>query len=669
MPRDRKSLKQFQSEYTLPDSDSEPSGSELAIESALPEIEALNYMTRIDRHFLEHNADTERGFRFLNPYTFFPIEHKIVDRKPRGDSPDYQGYTGYLICSLVVDEYSPLFIPNTTKTFGSNTKDHKMYEFFSYDNLFKETAYPASEPERPIIPGSELRGMARSIYEQLTNSCLLIIDEDNYPHKRTPTPKTPYIMKCEAGADGKEVWKLYENPNVYKYGKKHDTMQVDRSVRTATKYEVPSEEEIDINKDQYKKFIIPDFSADTDGYFIHKLSRDFSKKGADPRTITLHATGLFETKHLTFFEEDSGVLSGETLSGTPLERFELVMDSYTKYGAASGAYKEYRERYRQKKPILVYADDTLQYFSPACITQEYFITTIDKLLEMQDKHQSCKGPDFCPACKLFGAIGDGENIAIGSRVRFADAYSTGEVEFTSPKTLAPLSSPKISSTEFYLRKPVGSGLDIMTWNYDYYATKGKGKYDPPIRHLYQAEISGRKVYWHHPFDYGAAPAQTNQNITARLLKSGKFEFKVYFEDVSSRELRDLIYAIGGREGRFQKLGHGKPLGLGSVFVKVDELKLFSYEIDSTSEGKIIHRVPLDVSINLPADDPATTSRKSLIEFFAERLDAGTVRYPTPYRVDPPKGTNKIYEWFRNNKDKLKDINNPTIDQTMYIETL
>jgi CRISPR-associated protein (TIGR03986 family) len=139
---------------------------------------------------------------FINPYAFIEIPKENPKRKSveRGEK------TGFIECSIEITEDSPVFIPNTTKYFDTGITDHYFYEFYSYDDLSGKDKSELKEPAEPVIPGSEIRGMVRNIYEQLTNSCFLEVDENNLPYKRTPLPKKAALMKY----DGKN-WVLYYN--------------------------------------------------------------------------------------------------------------------------------------------------------------------------------------------------------------------------------------------------------------------------------------------------------------------------------------------------------------------------------------------------------------------------------------------------------------------------
>lgn len=95
----------------------------------------------------------------VNPYSFVPL-----GTAPVRTSLDacYTGplLTGRLDYTLTTD--TPLLIPDTAKTVqDEQVEDHKRYPFFRLPD------------GTPTIPGSELRGAMRGVYEAVTNSCLV----------------------------------------------------------------------------------------------------------------------------------------------------------------------------------------------------------------------------------------------------------------------------------------------------------------------------------------------------------------------------------------------------------------------------------------------------------------------------------------------------------------
>ena len=212
--------------------------------------------------------------------------------------------------------------------------------------------------------------------------------------------------------------------------------------------------------------------------------------------------------------------------------------------------------------------------SPASITREIYTVKLRKILR---DHCSCtKEDELCPACALFGMLGKKFNVT--SRIRVADLTpseasldeynSDPRSVFEKEITLKTLNSPKINNMEFYIKRPAD---DAWFWTYDYYVD------DKGVAHAYLPEINGRKFYWHQPEMKREEADPDAMNNTVRPLRDGvEFEGKVYFDHLTKEELQTLVYALNaGDEGALAdknqcyKLGHGKPLGYGSVALHVD----------------------------------------------------------------------------------------------------
>ena len=120
--------------------------------------------------------------KFLNPYNFvqFLEKGREADQVLGNCAPPphdrYVGLTGSITCKL--SNVTPLFISDShevklvvkDESESGKSKDHFSYRFFSAVNNGTQ--------EQPTIPASSMRGMLRSIFETVTNSCLSIFDAE-----------------------------------------------------------------------------------------------------------------------------------------------------------------------------------------------------------------------------------------------------------------------------------------------------------------------------------------------------------------------------------------------------------------------------------------------------------------------------------------------------------
>ena len=207
--------------------------------------------------------------------------------------------------------------------------------------------------------------------------------------------------------------------------------------------------------------------------------------------------------------------------------------------------------------------------------------------ELAGEFAPCKDKNnMCPACALFGTIGEG--IASASKLRFTDLtpleyQEDAKMYYDENVTLNILGQPMTGNTKKYLKKP---RAETEFWSYNYYINKlGKVVSEPGV-------LSGRKYYWHHRKcrNLSKTPGVTsskadNQNCSVRPLKSNTvFVGKIFFEDISEKQLSELIWIVnGGNTDNVQtsneknkvdicyKLGLAKPLGLGSVKCSVNRV--------------------------------------------------------------------------------------------------
>lgn len=644
---------------------------------------------------------------FVNPYTFFPLE----DVRPERFELDVREHSGKLECELEVQDWSALFIPNTSGVFElplddkDPKKKHRSYEFYSYEDLSKvakgRTDLPHEVPSEPVIPGSSLRGMVRSVYEQLTNSCLPIIDEKSNPIKRTNLPKRAYRMEWD-GAVG--AWKLYKT-HVFKVGAKKDYKAfsvLDAHGRSYKKGYGAYKNLRNMYECQWnphtkrlrRKVLYCDSAAS--GWYRNEVF-DSSPAAVAVTEFYLHVTGEIgganNHNHLLMYPCANANAGSELCSiregDDVFVRFMRVLDTYCEkstaknHNDAMACYEAYRAMILGHETVLVYADDGANptHLAPSSMSPESYGT---RIIDLLGPHKPCDGPAFCPACRLFGTVGN--NGQLGSRLRFTDGkvVTTEPLEFYEPTSLAPLSTPRTSATEFYLKRP--DGITDGVWNYDY-VLQGKinksgekylEKHPTPYKDMVGAGIQGRKVYLHSPFDMGGrytddAFVKTTQNVTVRPLKRGTFRFELFFQDLTAKELATLVYAIGGMgEGRLQKLGHGKPLGMGSVKVKVTGCKTKTYTYDA-EQGIACVNGTLNsewMASHHPGDE-RDVARRKLVTFLAREVGEN-VSYPKP--EDGPicndansPHKNQTFDWFKCNRGSVLEPKFSNVLKTLSVE--
>ncbi len=548
--------------------------------------------------------------RFINPYNFV----RLTGETQRSE-PETGELTGKITVSLIVK--TPLAIPDSENVITEQVMidgrlhDHKKYTFFRVG-------------EKPAIPGSQLRGMIRSAYETLSNSCLSV-NNNNIMSARHANPGTPGLVQFKGGE-----WHLYKAKMVrYKgqplnkatdvirtwYSFKRPNLCIDWLIKAENMNPIEC-----VNLD----LAIKNYSINLELYKSNKEAKNYFKEHKEKLTYGIHDDG--------------------------------------------GIYPVFYE-------VVEYEGENYVYFSPAQIGRYVFDNRLDDLLGSHSACSKTHGTELCKACSLFGMIpdkGDKNRKAYAGRLRFSDAQA---IEFDSFEsiTLKELAGPKITSVEFYTQKP----KDALYWTFDYKIGSYKKVVqtnedertrtnDVPMKEKGEISIRGRKYYLHNPniklSDYQTSE-KTKRNSSMELCKPGsRFIFDIYFEKISEKQLKELLWTITIGENsedsmQMYKLGHGKPLGLGSVKLVVDDVILRSFDSDtlkysiehleSENIEKKLSEVPFDTESSTFTDFMQITRFDGLADIMkAKKAD---ICYPLADDNKGSKNSKASHQWFIGNR--------------------
>lgn len=534
-------------------------------------------------------ADFRNGA--VNPYTFVSLGSG-VERSPlaKGD------LSGVIHCSMKNE--TPLALPDLpkaetelVKTPKGKLDEHQKAPFFKVDG-------------KPVITGSEIRGVIRSAYETLSNSCLSV-NNNNILSARSADVRSPGLI-CFENEDKK--WHLYKaDTKKLKYDGSEDFNETaDTFKRTWKNYKYTKDDKGRSRAD-YKGGKIP---------VSYKFSTSFEEIKADDLDLAV---------------DDYNTVSDICLENAKNKNPNTDLRNYIIKPLKDG--KCYPVYYRE------FSDDGKNYvwLSPAQISRSVFRNKVDNLL---GTYRHCEDTDnVCEACGLFGMIGKkGSTSAIASRLRFTDAKLENDAKLTY-KTLKELSSPRLSSIEFYSTAPNMK----FQWNYD---TKG-------------VKLNGRKYYFHHNCDC-TTTEKTGRNLTTELLEKGaEFSFDIFFDKLNESELNRLVWTLAIGENspdshRMHKLGHGKPLGLGSVKITVDSVTKRSFDPDRM----IFTNEEMNVDLffeNVPFDTSAEYFKEYMAVTDFDYLEGRPVAYPygdDKMGKDTSVGT---LTWFKANHNDGKMV--------------
>lgn len=614
-------------------------------------------------------------FQFVNPYNFIPLEEKQPERGPSsGEEKVFTGVVNYSVRTV-----TPLFIPNTSNAdaFRMGIKDHKSYDFFSYEDLSEDEEGIEDKFSVPVIPGSEMRGLIRSCYEIITNSCLSIVEGKEVLSKRTQEKYKPGLLRrrgdqyevCSAAmhlmrtmgancTDDDLDWDERNPENAEKYGRE---CYIQNAFPEGCRVYFRSERKdtgctplaLDVN-------LKPGPGRRTIGYICKgEKGPEMPKDGGGFQKNNKHCCHVFRPLNIG----ERGYKRPQLVDDITF--LDKILNIYKANG--NNTYDEYSRNLQAFKngageyfPVFYSriqdSENPAEWYillSPACITRDIHKNTLTSVLMNQNSHEPCSNiAQLCPACSLFGTvIKEGEAAIRASSVRFSDLYlkdvpSDLRTLYLDKVTLPALSSPKINNMEFYLRRPTENS---WFWTYDYHVDENGNLT------IKSGEINGRKFYWHQMIgDRIPSAAADNLNTTVRPLRCKVvFRGQMYFDSITETELNRLIFLLnGGCEGDLEnkqhgyKLGMGKPLGLGSIAIAVDSVKLRKLETDAEN---LTCRLTLDNPYEEYKEPEMTEGVKRNFDTMTNfRQVAGkTVSYP--YAENPAiNGEAAVYDWFTNN---------------------
>lgn len=546
---------------------------------------------------------------FVNPYTFIPLE-KGTPEYSRPSVPD-KPIRGVLHC--VFETVTPLSVPEVDVSKLDKDKDERQsyLPFYRLGN-------------RLAVPGSSLRGAFRSVYEILTDSCLRT--NGRLLHSASSLKKPGLLSWSEE----KGEYLLY----------KAERLRVtnERLVRNGGTWLYAIGEEL--------HFVgAVDESANT--RLVQRLGKRTEDGGEVGYFLYVHRLPTRRPNHPSIFKMVDGDEYYE-LDRATMDAFVKNVELFVVNNGKSNESVAYQEALRglrddrgAKLPVWyasekVSDEKTAFQLAPSQLSRSVYTKTPLSMAKDCERAQCSSATKLCPACKLFGFVPpSGADGGVAGRVRFGDAIVVEDDVKTSTPWLPNLMEPRQSSFEFYLRNTT---------------IRHKHAFTPETP---GTELAGRKMYWHHQregdWDFGKG---TEFNVQAELVPAGvHFAFDVYVDDVSLDELNTLVYALTyGRawdsadESRryCHRIGHGKPVGLGSIRVSVEHVVVREFSAD----GYVIKaNGSWKQSRSVVEGRLSSLSAAKAVANFGAIPERMTISYPAV------KAGGDIFEWFGKNRGR------------------
>lgn len=572
------------------------------------------------------SSGSDDKIRFRNPYNFvrFLGAGKDVDaqtaqlgRLPAPSHASFSGLSGTIKCTFKT--ITPLFIAHKIH---ESQDGHKELEMFEVNGS-------------PRIPASTLRGMVRSVYESITNSCLEMVE--NRRHSKHYEAKEAYkfvparIVKSESG------WELHPLPGATNRNEDNlSKLQYAAWVRMYAPLKPKTVSRPFVNLNGFKHGdgcwgvmaakAIPHWDNKFSFFNIEALeSGELSKAAVEAKypgkriekgwlCLTNQNTEIKHDERFFFRARGNDYLPEVIkLSDKVRQSYKELIQDYQKRHAdevkerrKNGPLPEEVDRTKKIPALsrfipdsepaelqdgdLVYVEidpqNHIKFIVPVSIPRILYEKRIGDLISAQDAHLlPCSqlavkdeetGMTLCPACRLFGWVADrklpeGKQNSFAGRLQFSDGRFQPEVTWCQE-----------SMTLAILGSPKPTTTSF------YLLDREKEPNFPVDYDADGARLRGRKYYWHHGLKKFSAKTgnglrewerpehkKDRQNVTIKkaIAENNTFVFQIRFENLDEIELGALLWSLSLEQGWHHRLGLAKPLGFGSIINTSVELRL------------------------------------------------------------------------------------------------
>ena len=139
--------------------------------------------------------------------------------------------------------------------------------------------------------------------------------------------------------------------------------------------------------------------------------------------------------------------------------------------------------------------------------------------------------------------------------------------------------------------------------------------------------------------------------------NNKFEFEVYFENLTDEELGVLIYGLELEDDLLHKIGKGKAFGFGSCKIEITNIELENKNrYESFYENIFEPDVDKSKYIKIAKDKYIIETKKYIKELKAILSKTNDLDFSeSPFPEDEKRGEKNTLNWFTNNKKGNKKI--------------
>jgi CRISPR-associated protein (TIGR03986 family) len=559
------------------------------------------------------------------PYNFIPLPEKVMtvsrDGLPRHDRYIIGRYTGWI--DLTITAETPLYVrcgpkvedirrhenPGDDHTGLTRTHRHRQ-DFFHHGN-----------PEQPVLPGSSIRGMIRSLVEILSFGKLQWFTDKQLIYRAVGDTSSlgQHYRDQMLGPNLKTLPQmLFAYPLPRLRGGYLEKDGPDWKIQPAREFPVANPESFVHVEDNVHPWTGPRPSGrytpnDIIPVFVRPpttrtqpprtnpnlaLNLAYISTAADivqatpgtPQPAGFESGFLVRSGHMTTGKHMHCVIYEKDTTATPVSIPRTMWELYEEDRNLTRGIPA-RELKQPGDPLFYLVDpgvkstenpDGLVFFGPTMMFRLPYTRHISDFIP-----QGLRNPqDIDLSEAIFGTVDRVPGIK--GRVYFEDARWDGnggdpflqsrDAGLRSPKIL---SGPKPTSFQHYLVQPSvnppngasANGADdrLTLHNWDQ-PTPGTYEFRNANNRLLATGtgsiIRGHKRYWHkqaaNPFEPVLRGNSTQHTIIRPVKENTTFTGRVRFENLLDVELGALLTALQLPQGKRHQIGMGKPLGMGSV---------------------------------------------------------------------------------------------------------
>lgn len=525
--------------------------------------------------------------RAVAPYNFVELPEKVILSESEGlklhnqYSPDR--HTGEISCTLTTS--SPLYIrggftPDDFTQFGEESSSIDKLERLNTEQRKRRAdffAYPQNR--RPVIPGSSLRGMLRSLIEIISYGKIDKVSDTNLVYRAvgdTTSLGDAYRNRLLKDAGNGRYRFLMKAGYVIATGKNSWSIRPAKELIKETSFARIEEDDIPNNLGQWAhsrnafEISVNVAPCQFHPHNSNRIQLWYAKASPTENSQNngvVVETGWAPRKHMQFVfgfprqEPDQDIQITDVL----VDKYkEQVTEGQQTIVGSDGILKH-------MQPVFYLVENNqLVFFGHAMMFRIPYLSSLQDFipdnLKSADQGGTAEGVDLAEAMFGYARAQKAEQAqACKGRIKITDANCSEAVDKAIDSLLVPkiLSGPKPTTFQHYLVQPPETKADRR--NLKHYTSQPNE----------ETVLRGHKLYWHKGNVSNSnikAPREAinkakSQYTEIKPIKSGiTFDFKVYFENLSDVELGALLWVLDiAQDEQYRlSLGMGKPLGMGAV---------------------------------------------------------------------------------------------------------